>query len=48
MEAGKQHFMSLIPHAEDVVLPGVNHSMQMGNPQRVAEAISAFLARHPL
>lgn len=48
MEASKQHFFSLIPDAEEVVLPGVNHAMQMGAPKRVAEPIAEFLSRHPL
>lgn len=48
MEAGKRHFMSLIPKAEQVVLPGVNHAMQMADAKRVAEPIADFLSRHPL
>jgi pimeloyl-ACP methyl ester carboxylesterase len=44
----KQHFLSLVPHAEKDVVPGVNHLMQMGDPKAVAAAIADFLARHPL
>ena len=48
IEIVKQHFQSLIPHTEQVVVPGVNHSMQMQDPKRVAAAIADFLADHPL
>jgi len=48
VEALKQHFQSLIPHTEQVVIPGVNHSMQMQDPKAVAAAIAEFLSRHPL
>ncbi len=48
VEALKQHFQSLIPHTEQVVVPGVNHSMQMQDPKAVAAPIADFLSRHPL
>lgn len=48
VEALKQHFESLVPHTEQVVVPGVNHSMQMQDPKGVAAAIAEFLSRHPL
>ena len=48
IEVVKQHFQSLIPHTEQVVVPGVNHSMQMQDPKLVAAAIADFLSRHPL
>ena len=48
VEALKQHFQSLIPHTEQVVVPGVNHSMQMQDPKAVAAPIAEFLSRHPL
>ena len=47
-EAGKQHFQSLILHTETVVLPGVNHLMQMRDPKLVAAPIADFLSRQPL
>jgi pimeloyl-ACP methyl ester carboxylesterase len=47
-EAAAKHFRSLIPHTEEVVLPGVNHLMQARDPKRVAAAIADFLSRHPL
>ncbi len=48
LEVVKQHFQSLIPHTEQVVVPGVNHSMQMQDPKGVAAPIADFLARNPL
>ena len=47
-EAGRQHFQSLIPHTEHVVVPGVNHLMQMQDPKLVAAPIADFLSRQPL
>jgi pimeloyl-ACP methyl ester carboxylesterase len=44
-ERAEEHFRSLIPHTEVVVLPGVNHLMQMRDPKAVAEPIAGFLAR---
>jgi pimeloyl-ACP methyl ester carboxylesterase len=48
MAASRAHFLSLFPRAEAVVLPGLNHAMQMGNSKRVAEALAPFLSRYPL
>ena len=47
-EAAKQHFQSLIPHTEHVMVPGVNHLMQMQDPKLVAAPIADFLSRQPL
>ncbi len=47
-EAVKQNFQSLIPHTEQVVVPGVNHLLQMRDSKLVAEPIADFLSRHPL
>ncbi len=47
-EAVKQHFQSLIPHTEQVVVPGVDHLMQMRDAKRVAAPIADFLSRQPL
>jgi pimeloyl-ACP methyl ester carboxylesterase len=47
-EAAKQHFRTLIPHTEEVVVPGVNHLMQMRDPKRVAAPIAEFLSRQAL
>lgn len=37
-----------LPDAEPLVLPQSSHLMQVTNPDRVATALSAFFARHPL
>ena len=47
-EAGSQYFQSLVPHTELVVVPGVNHLLQVREPGRVAAPIADFLSRHPL
>jgi pimeloyl-ACP methyl ester carboxylesterase len=47
-EMAWQHFRSLVPHAEKVVVPGVNHLMQAVDPKGVAAPIAEFLARHPI
>jgi pimeloyl-ACP methyl ester carboxylesterase len=36
------------PQAEDHIVPGANHLLQMQSPQSVAEGVSGFLSRHPL
>ncbi len=48
IEAFKEYFLSLIPHAEEVVVPGVDHAMQMQDPKLVAAPIADFLSRHPV
>jgi pimeloyl-ACP methyl ester carboxylesterase len=48
VEALKQHFLSLVPAAESVVLPGINHLMQMQDPKAVGAAVATFLSRHPI
>ena len=48
IEAGKQHFLSLIPHTEAAVVPGVDHAMQMREPKLVAAPIADFLSRQPM
>ncbi len=47
-EAAKQHFQSLVPHTEQVVVPGVNHLLQMRDPKLIAAPIADFLSRQPL
>jgi pimeloyl-ACP methyl ester carboxylesterase len=44
----KQLFMSAVPHAEEVILPGLNHLLQMQDSGLVARPIADFLLRHPL
>lgn len=43
----RDHFLSLVPKAESVELPGVNHSMNTKAPGLVAGAVAEFLARQP-
>ena len=47
-EAVKKYFLSLIPHAEEALVPGVDHAMQMHDPKLVAARIADFLSRHPI
>lgn len=46
-EGFRDHFVS-VPETEKVVLPGLNHLLQMRDPALVAEAAAEFLDRHPL
>ena len=46
-EAARDHFLSLVPQAESVELPGLDHSMCTEGPALVAEAVVKFLARQP-
>ena len=48
IEVLKQYFLSLIPRAEEAVVAGVDHAMQMQDPKLVAVPIVDFLSRHPL
>jgi pimeloyl-ACP methyl ester carboxylesterase len=47
-ERPKQLFMSSVPHAEEAVLPGLNHLLQMQDAGLVAQPIAEFLLRHPV
>jgi pimeloyl-ACP methyl ester carboxylesterase len=47
VEALRDHFLSLVPKAQLVELPGVNHSMNTQEPTLVAGAIAEFLVRQP-
>ncbi|GAB2526621.1 alpha/beta fold hydrolase [Nocardiopsis aegyptia] len=40
--------LDLLPHADDVVIPGADHAMALTATDRVAAAVAAFLRRHPL
>ena len=46
----ERHEMVLawIPKAEGVVLPDATHLLHVEHPRPVAEALAAFLARHPI
>jgi pimeloyl-ACP methyl ester carboxylesterase len=45
MEGMRDHFVSLVPHAERIDLPGVDHSMNTHHPQLVAQVVADYLAR---
>ena len=45
IEAARDHFLSLVPKAALVELPGLDHSMNTKGPRLVAEAVAEFLAR---
>jgi pimeloyl-ACP methyl ester carboxylesterase len=45
VEQLKDHFLSLVPKAQSIVLPGVDHSMNTQDPALVAGAVAEFLAR---
>ncbi len=47
---GETHRLLLewLPHAEEFVVPGATHFMQIENPRAMAEALAAFWARHRL
>jgi len=47
VEQLKDHFLSLVPKAESILLPGVDHSMGTQDPALVAGAVAEFLARQP-
>lgn len=47
-EARTELFHSLFPTAEDEIIEGVGHEMQMQAPERIANALGAFLERHPI
>lgn len=47
-ERPRELFLSSVPQAEEAVLPGLDHLLQMRDPRLVAHAIAEFLARHPL
>ena len=45
---GYDLLLDWLPQAEGFVLPGATHGVQMQEPHAMAEALVAFLARHPL
>ncbi len=47
IEAGRDHFLALVPKALSVELSGVDHSMNTSDPGLVAGAVAEFLARQP-
>jgi pimeloyl-ACP methyl ester carboxylesterase len=48
VQVAKQNFRLLVPRAEQAVIAGVNHCMQMQDPKAVAATIADFVSRHRL
>ncbi|WP_052665899.1 alpha/beta fold hydrolase [Nitriliruptor alkaliphilus] len=44
----RQLILEWLPHAEDVVIDGADHSLAITHTPQVAEALAAFLRSHPL
>lgn len=44
----RELFHLWLPEAEDQLIRGVGHSLQMEDPRAVAEVIAEFLKRHPI
>ena len=44
---GADLLRSWLPHSEDLRLEGAGHLLQMERPQRAAEGLAQFFARHP-
>jgi hypothetical protein len=40
--------LTWLPHAEDGVLSGANHSFAITHPHELAIALAEFLRRHPI
>lgn len=47
-EAPKEYLLALAPQIEEVVLPGLDHLLQVRDPGLVAGHLASFLDRHPL
>jgi pimeloyl-ACP methyl ester carboxylesterase len=43
-----QLILEWIPHADDVMLPGADHSLALTHAPQLAGALTAFLRRHPI
>ena len=46
--AGHTALLRALPRAEEKVIEGVGHELQMQQPQAVADAINGFLRKHPV
>lgn len=44
----RELILGWIPHAEDVIIDGAEHSLALTHAPRIADALSAFLARNPM
>jgi pimeloyl-ACP methyl ester carboxylesterase len=47
-EQGKELLLNKLPNAESITLDGVDHSLQIGFPEKLAPVIAEFAARHPI
>lgn len=47
-QSSHQALMKSLPKVEGAVIPDATHFLQVEQPRRVAEAIAAFAARHPI
>ncbi len=47
-EQGKALLMDKLPNAESVTLDGVDHTLQILHPERVARVIAEFVSLHPI
>lgn len=47
-QEGYELLLDWLPRSEGLVVPGTTHSMPMQQPQRLAEALAGFFARHPM
>ena len=47
-EQGKELLLNKLPNAESITLSGVDHSLQIGFPEKLAPIIAGFAARHPI
>jgi pimeloyl-ACP methyl ester carboxylesterase len=45
---GHQRLLEWLPRVEGLVVPGANHLLPLQQPQRLAESLADFFARHPL
>jgi pimeloyl-ACP methyl ester carboxylesterase len=45
---GHQRLLEWLPRVEGLVVPGANHLLPLQQPQRVAESLAGFFARHPI
>lgn len=46
-EETHRRLLEWLPDAEGYVLPGATHALQLQNPRDLADALAAFVARHP-
>jgi 3-oxoadipate enol-lactonase len=45
---GHQRLLEWLPRVEGLVVPGANHLLPLQQPQRLAESLAGFFARHPI